>query len=230
VNSQITSTNREDITMTKFWAVLVLVAVAVCSQPAFAGQYAPVTEFTLSGYKTEQLARWVDTGPYGIFGYVQQDSQQVWETFVEFDLRSVTAGHDARLDLTIRSGTPEAVLIARMFDVSVYSGSGAPDMSLLGAGHLLTTVSVPAPPGPYQGVVKACSFDIASEVDQAIANGDQYLGFRLGNPVNVTPGSSYAPMVTYEGGSAIMTAVPEPSTLGFFTVGIAGLLGWRRWR
>ncbi len=213
--------------MTKSTTALVFVAIIACSQRSFSEQLAPVTEFTLRDSNVDGLADQILSGPYGgVLGWVQRSSILVDETFIEFDVGLLTPGKRTTLAMRILSPPPgNGVLVARTFDVSSYIGTGTPDLFRFGMGDYLARLSVDTQPGPYQGTLQTVSLDVTSLVSAAIAGTNHllFLGFRLHDTADVTPGSDLTPIVMYQGGSAVLSSVPEPSVLVLLGTGVASV-------
>ncbi len=191
-------------------ALLVLLAIA---PPAIADQLAPATEFTIRNGNE------VDSDPFGIFGFIQDGRGAQDETFVEFDLASLSEAIDVDLELTVR-----AQQTALTFDVSTYAGSGTPSLSPSGTGTLLTTL-----PLNLSQFEQTYSIDLTSRVAAAIADGHAFLGIRLHDPAGIPPGSDHVPFVWYDS-ATLLYSVPEPSTFVLLGTALAALLACGRRR
>lgn len=210
--------------MTKFAAgFLAIVAVVAYSRLGLAEQLTPLTEFSLRDCTMDGVADRIDSGPYGIFGYVQEGHEVVDETFVEFDLGSLKPGCNVTLEIEMINSWS-----ALTFGVSTYSGSGVPALSRFGTGDYLSRLSLPLYPYVRNPTY---SLDVSSQIAAAIGSGHSFLGVRLHDPAGIPPGSDRVPLVEYERGSARLAwSTPEPSAFALFGIGALSLLAyaWRR--
>lgn len=202
--------------MTKFTAGLLAIAVVVCPRLGLAEQLMPVTEFSLRDFPMNGVADRMDSGPYGVFGFVQKAYDLVDETFIEFDLGSLKPGYNVTLEIGMTNSRS-----ALTFDVSTYFGSGVPALSPLGTGDYLSRLSLPLNPFVRNPTY---SLDVSSQVAAAIASGHSFLGVRLHDPAGIPPGSDHVPFVEYEGGAARLAwTTPEPSTFALLGIGAVSL-------
>jgi len=211
--------------MTKFTACLVAIAVVACARLGLAEQLTPVTEFSLRDYTMDGVADQIGSGPYGIFGFVQEGYDLVDETFIEFDLGLLKPGYNVTLEIEMINSWD-----ALTFDVSTYFGSGVPALSPFGTGDYLSRLSLPLYPYVRNPTY---SLDVSSQIAAAIASGHSFLGVRLHDPAGIPPGSDNVPFVQYEGGSArLVWSTPEPSTFVLLGIGAISLLAyaWRQRR
>jgi hypothetical protein len=216
--------------MSKFTIVLTSIVVVACSQFVSAVELGPVTEFTIRGQTVGGQGDYIDSDPFGFFGYIQNGSGYVDETFFEFDLRSLTPGQPTTVEMRILNAPPSSGPVSRRFDVSTYVGSGTPELCRFGTGDYFTTLTIAAPPGPYQGLIQTFDLDVTSQISDAIAAGNQFWGIRLYNTVDVESGSDTTPIVEYLYNSAKLTSVPEPSSVVLLGAGIALILARLRRR
>lgn len=197
-------------------APVALFVFFMISQLSVADQLLPITEFTVrhqNGFVE------IDSDPFGFFGFVQEGSSLVDESFVEFDLTSLSSVYDTKLELVVFDDQ-----VALTFDVSTYYGTGSPSVLPFGTGDFLTTLSLDLQRGE-----RTYTLDLTSQVAAAISDGQAFLGIRLHDPAGIPPGSDRVPFVEYRS-AKLLYSVPEPSTFVLVGVGVAGLLAyaWRK--
>jgi hypothetical protein len=198
-----------------------IVAIGGC--PAAAVEISAATQFTIREYESGVLE--IDDDPFGFFGYIQGGDTYNDETFLEFDVSPFNDAHLALLRFEIRSFSPgNNTRIARTFDVSAYAGEGAPDFAKFGGGQFVGTLFVEEHPAPNQSRFKTFTLDVTALVDEAISSSQRYVGFRLHNPLDMTPGSDSVPNVDYLFGTAQLSViVPEPDAHKIISLSATGL-------
>ena len=136
------------------------------------------------------------------------DAQE--QTFLEFDLRSLSMQSKATLHLTlVHGGTDKLVLL------STYSGDGVGSLEDWGTGNYLTTI--PRPFLSLSGSQISASVDVTGVFNSYIQSGHDFLGIRLHDVVYV-PGSDgdQAQVALGNGGTVFpqtieLEPIPEPS-------------------
>jgi hypothetical protein len=194
-----------------FLAIACLIAAAESLQAATL-ELPAATQFTIRHEGANSGEIYSD--PFAFSGLIQASPPFLLtdETFFEFDASALAGIANASLTFTISSSAPgNDLLIARTFDISHYAGSGIPDLTRFASGQYIETLAVEAQASYHQSRVKTFSLDVTALLAAAVANNQSHIGFRLHNPVDVTPGSDSVPRLYYQYDSAqLSVVVPEP--------------------
>lgn len=184
--------------------LLIAILLVMASSCALAQSIIPpVAQFTIRD------GRQLDAGGGGIIGSVQEGPTTEDESFFEFDLSGIGEVSTATIKFSVYN-YPSRPNVAHTFDVSHYSGSGAPSLARFHSGTLLTTLGIEAPTSSM-AVFKTFSLDVKPLIASYLATNSTNLGFRRHDPVKSGP-SDHVPFLVYRADTAsLLINVPEPS-------------------
>jgi hypothetical protein len=148
------------------------------------------------------------------------------ETFLEYDLRSLSVQSKATYRVTLFHGGSD-----KLVSLSTYIADGAPSLADWDAGDLLTTLSLPFQ--SISGSQQSFSIDITNKLNEFIQSGHDFLGLRWHDAVYVPGSDGNQAQAALGRGSTVppqiieLEPIPEPTTcfVALSALGCLGLLG-----